>query len=81
MRKNLIFALILLIAFPVFSQKPTYGFDVDLSEKKDKEIFSKREVAGKSFTIKGTKGYFWTPEQYMAEIPTLKSFGMNFIAT
>lgn len=81
MRKNLIFAFILLIAIPVLSQKPTYGFDVDLSVKKDKDLFPKRQVEGKSFNIRGTKGYFWTPEQYISEIPTLKTFGMNFIAT
>lgn len=32
------------------------------------------------FAIRGTKGYDWTPEQCLEEIPYLKEFGMNFFA-
>lgn len=32
------------------------------------------------FAIRGTKGYDWTPEQCLEEIPVLKEFGMNFFA-
>ena len=31
------------------------------------------------FKFRGTKGYAWTPEQYMAEIPVLASYKMNFL--
>ena len=32
-----------------------------------------------SFKIRGTKGWAWTPEQYLAEIPYLVRFKMNFL--
>jgi hypothetical protein len=32
-----------------------------------------------SFKIRGTKGWAWTPEQYLAEIPYLVQFKMNFM--
>ncbi len=31
------------------------------------------------FKIRGTKGWMWTPEQYLAEIPILKQYKMNFL--
>lgn len=31
------------------------------------------------FAIRGTKGWNWTPEQYMAEIPVLARYRMNFL--
>lgn len=31
------------------------------------------------FKIRGTKGWMWTPEQYLAEIPVLKQYKMNFL--
>ncbi len=31
------------------------------------------------FAIRGIKGWAWTPEQYLAEIPYLKRFKMNFL--
>lgn len=37
--------------------------------------------ANDAFELRGTKGYFWTPAQYLEEIPILKSYGMNFLAT
>ncbi len=30
------------------------------------------------FAMRGTKGWMWTPEQTMAEIPVLAKYGMNF---
>ena len=32
------------------------------------------------FTLKGMKGYGWTPEICLEEIPTLKEYGLNFFA-
>ena len=32
-----------------------------------------------SFRFRGTKGWAWTPEQYLAEIPYLVQFKMNFM--
>jgi len=31
------------------------------------------------FRFRGTKGWLWRPEQYLAEIPTLAQFKMNFL--
>ena len=31
------------------------------------------------FKFRGTKGWFWTPEQYLAEVPILARFKMNFL--
>ncbi len=31
------------------------------------------------FKIRGTKGWAWTPEQYLAEIPIIAKFKMNFL--
>jgi hyaluronoglucosaminidase len=33
----------------------------------------------RQFKIRGTKGWAWTPEQYLAEIPYLAKFKMNFL--
>jgi hypothetical protein len=38
-------------------------------------------VTGPGFKFRGTKGWMWTPEQYLAEIPYLKKFKMNFLMT
>jgi len=32
-----------------------------------------------SFKFRGTKGWMWTPQQYLAEIPTLVRLEMNFL--
>lgn len=34
----------------------------------------------KGFVLKGMKGYGWTPEVCLEEIPTMKEYGMNFFA-
>ena len=34
---------------------------------------------GPSFKFRGTKGWMWTPKQYLAEIPTLARVKMNFL--
>jgi hypothetical protein len=35
--------------------------------------------AGPGFALRGTKGWGWTPEQYLAEIPFLAAVRMNFL--
>ncbi|MBN1844709.1 MAG: beta-N-acetylglucosaminidase domain-containing protein, partial [Sedimentisphaerales bacterium] len=37
------------------------------------------EGASPGFKWRGTKGWFWTPSQYLAEIPYLARFKMNFL--
>ena len=36
------------------------------------------DLTDKGFKLRGTKGWNWTPEQTLAEIPYLKKFKMNF---
>lgn len=31
------------------------------------------------FKFRGTKGWFWTPQQYLAEIPVMAKYKMNFL--
>ncbi|MCX6928613.1 MAG: hypothetical protein NT154_36190, partial [Verrucomicrobia bacterium] len=31
------------------------------------------------FKFRGTKGWYWTPEQYLAEVPVLAKYKMNFL--
>ncbi len=38
-----------------------------------------RRDAQPGFKIRGTKGWAWTPEQYLAEIPYLAQFKLNFL--
>ncbi len=47
----------------------------------EKHEFPEPLPAGKSpgFKIRGTKGWAWTPEQYMQEIPWLAKFKLNFL--
>ncbi len=32
------------------------------------------------FALRGMKGYYWTPEECLAQVPVLKEYGMNFFA-
>lgn len=32
-----------------------------------------------SFKLRGIKGYAWSPEQYLAEIPVMAKYGLNFL--
>ncbi|QRX62684.1 beta-N-acetylglucosaminidase domain-containing protein [Dysgonomonadaceae bacterium zrk40] len=79
--KKIIFIFTILLSLPIFSQKPIHGYTIDLSKNKQNNYFSRKKDQGNEFTIRGTKGFFWSPEQYISEIPTLKSYGMNFLAT
>jgi hypothetical protein len=38
-----------------------------------------RQGATPGFKYRGTKGWMWTPQQYLAEIPFLARFKMNFL--
>lgn len=46
------------------------------------DSFLERAAAGErpsGFALRGTKGWGWTPEQYLAEIPVLARYRMNFL--
>ncbi len=48
---------------------------------KTKRPLPQPRPAGKkpSFQWRGTKGWMWTPDQYLAEIPTLAEYKLNFL--
>src|ERR1039458_6014334 len=54
-------------------------FHVTLSDPK--RTFPEPLAPGEQpgFKFRGTKGWAWTPEQYLAEIPYLVKFKMNFL--
>ena len=37
------------------------------------------EGADPGFLVRGTKGWLWTPDQYLAEVPVLARYRMNFL--
>ncbi|MCL4219549.1 MAG: beta-N-acetylglucosaminidase domain-containing protein, partial [Candidatus Hydrogenedentes bacterium] len=37
------------------------------------------EGASPGFPVRGTKGWLWTPDQYLAEIPVLLEYKLNFL--
>ena len=43
-------------------------------------LFLSCSAGEEGFVIRGTKGFDWTPEQCLEEIPVLKQYGMNFFA-
>lgn len=43
-----------------------------------KEAMKSPDSANEGFTLRGTKGWAWTPEQTITEIPYLKQYNMNF---
>lgn len=47
---------------------------------KERRPFPEPLAAGQKpgFAMRGTKGWMWTPEQTLAEIPVLAKYGMNF---
>ncbi len=74
-------AVILAAPLSASAQKPDVakGFSVDLP----KEMRPLPEPLGPGqqpgFKIRGTKGWMWTPEQYLAEIPVLAEYKLNFL--
>ncbi|MBM3495641.1 MAG: hypothetical protein FJX72_15160 [Armatimonadetes bacterium] len=48
---------------------------------KEKRPFPDRAPAGQApgFAMRGIKGWLWKPQQYLAEIPTLARYRMNFL--
>lgn len=82
MSRNYIPLIISIIfSIPLLSQEKMVQFSVDLSTEYDHSTFSADRKGEQSLQINGTKGFFWTPAQYLAEIPVLSSYGMNFLAT
>jgi hypothetical protein len=56
------------------------AFHIDLPRKA--RPFPEPLPAGQTepgFKFRGTKGWCWTPEQYLAEVPVLAKFKMNFL--
>ena len=79
--KNILLILCIIFSFTVKPQEKMVEFSIDLSAEYDDSSFSEQNKDENGFQIKGTKGFFWAPEQYYSEIPILSSYGMNFLAT
>ena len=62
-----------------FTRDLTKDFSVTLP--KELRPFPEPLPAGKQpgFKWRGTKGWMWTPEQYLAEIPVMAKYKMNFL--
>lgn len=76
--KNVVLCLMFVFVLSPFSlilaQKDFPKIDIQLDKYDKDHIFESRY-----FKLRGTKGFFWSPEQYLAEIPILKRYQMNFL--
>lgn len=64
-----------------FTPLPTPN-DIRLAMPTEKDSFIEKAAAGEpmtGFEFRGTKGYNWSPEQYMEQIPVLAQYKMNFL--
>jgi len=83
MKRNLfvLFIVILLInTQSILPQNRTSSIDnipEFLPQKKDSFIEEEKKPSG--FSVRGIKGWSWTPEQYLEEIPVLAKYKMNFL--
>jgi hyaluronoglucosaminidase len=62
---------------PVPPQSLTYQVRLPLAVRPFPEPFAAGQHPG--FKFRGTKGWAWTPEQYLEEIPWLTRFKLNFL--
>jgi hypothetical protein len=71
--------LFLIAVLPLDAAELPTNFSVSLPAKQRPfpEPLGRGQQPG--FKFRGTKGWAWTPEQYLAEIPWLAKFKMNFL--
>ena len=60
-------------------QRIEQDFFIDLPETREAEPAPAAVPDGGGFALRGTKGWLWLPEQYMAELPTLAGCGGTFL--
>jgi hypothetical protein len=82
--RNIISQTILSLVFVASAaagQTPDIHKDFHVKLPDEKKPFPEPLTPGAQpgFKIRGTKGWAWTPEQYLAEIPWLVKFKMNFL--
>ncbi|MGB9624863.1 MAG: beta-N-acetylglucosaminidase domain-containing protein [Phycisphaerae bacterium] len=63
----------------VIRRDPTKDFSVTLPETVEPLPTPLPPGKEPGFKFRGTKGWMWTPQQYMAEIPVLAKYRMNFL--
>ena len=81
-KTNQLFLWTLLALCPLSTVSQTFPGNLSTSPpRKPMDSALPLHPANDAFELRGTKGYFWTPAQYLEEIPILKSYGMNFLAT
>jgi hypothetical protein len=69
------------IAPETFVLRPDLHKDFHVTLPAEKKPFPELLAAGQppGFKFRGTKGWAWRPDQYLAEIPWLAKFKMNFL--
>jgi hypothetical protein len=74
-------AAILAIPAAVFAQQTDLAKDFFVDLPKEMRPIPEPLAPGRQpgFKIRGTKGWMWTPEQYLAEIPILAAHKLNFL--
>ncbi len=74
-------AAILAVPGSAPAQQPALGEDFRVDLPKETRPFPEPLAEGRQpgFKIRGTKGWMWTPEQYLAEIPVLAACKLNFL--
>ncbi len=83
MKRNLFVLFIVLLLIntqSILPQNSTSSIDnipEFLPQKKNSFIEEDKKPSG--FSIRGIKGWSWTPEQYLKEIPILAKYKMNFL--
>jgi len=74
---QIIAASLMLLSFPLVLVATEYKITLPDQIREFPEPLPAGQSPG--FEIRGTKGWAWTPEQYLAEIPVLAKFRMNFL--
>lgn len=84
MKRLILFTLLLVMVAPcgdaadkVADLRPDYRVTLPAEQREFPEPLPAGAQPG--FKLRGTKGWAWTPEQYLAEIPFLAKIKMNFL--
>ncbi|MGD1008148.1 MAG: hypothetical protein ABR980_13065 [Ignavibacteriaceae bacterium] len=84
MKRDLIILLTFVMALLSMQSILTQAQDISndnipVSLPKTKNSFIEKRKEPSGFRIRGIKGWSWTPEQYLEEIPVLAKYHMNFL--
>ncbi len=76
-----VLSLTVILSVSAADKTPDVQKDFTVKLPAEKKPFPQPLAPGEQpgFKFRGTKGWAWTPEQYLAEIPWLVKFKMNFL--